>query len=162
MRIAVKGIVVPIILAALTLTGSLLSAADSRESLFLEGNKCYQSGQYEEALSAYQRILDAGFESGPLYYNMGNCCYKLSRIGPSILYYERAARSIPADEDLNANLAMANLFEANLSNADLRLVNFEKADLTGANLTNANIAGANLDGADLTDTIMPDGRKHIL
>jgi hypothetical protein len=40
---------------------------------------------------------------------MGNCCYKLSRIGPSILFYERAARVIPADEDLKANLAIANL-----------------------------------------------------
>jgi tetratricopeptide (TPR) repeat protein len=109
MKTTVKGKAVLVLLAASVLAGSSLSAADSNEALFLEGNKYYQSGQYEEALSAYQRILDAGFESGPLYYNMGNCCYKLSRIGPSILYYERAARSIPADEDLKANLAMANL-----------------------------------------------------
>jgi len=109
MKIVMKWKDVPILLAVLTLTGSCLFAADSKESLFLEGNKYFQSGMYEEALGAYQKILDAGYESGPLYYNMGNCCYKLSRIGQSILFFERAKKSISSDEDLTANLTMANL-----------------------------------------------------
>jgi tetratricopeptide (TPR) repeat protein len=96
-------------LAGLILAGSRSPAADTKETFFLEGNKYYQNGQYEEALGAYQKILDTGFESGPLYYNMGNCCYKLSRIGRSILFYERAKKSISSDEDLTANLTMANL-----------------------------------------------------
>jgi len=109
MKVSVKVKAVLVLLAVWTLTGPLLFAADSNETLFLEGNKYYQNGQYEEALGSYQRILDAGFESGPLYFNMGNCCYKLSRVGPSILFYERAKKRIPSDKDLAANLAMANL-----------------------------------------------------
>jgi hypothetical protein len=100
---------VTVIMTALAMIGSRLFAAETKEALFLEGNKYFQSGQYEAALGAYQKILDSGFESGPLYYNMGNCCYKLSRIGQSILFYERAKKSISSDEDLKANLAMANL-----------------------------------------------------
>jgi tetratricopeptide (TPR) repeat protein len=109
MRVLMKGKVHLILLAGLILAGSSSRAADSNEALFLEGNKYYQNGQYEEALGAYQKILDAGYESGPLYYNMGNCCYKLSRIGKSILFYERARKRISSDEDVRANLAMANL-----------------------------------------------------
>jgi tetratricopeptide (TPR) repeat protein len=109
MRVFIKWKAVLIPLAALALIECRLFAADSKDALFLEGNKSYQNGQYEEALGAYQKILETGFESGPLYYNMGNCCYKLSRIGQSILFYERARKSISSDEDLKTNLTMANL-----------------------------------------------------
>jgi hypothetical protein len=109
MRFTKIGITVLVAAAALTMTGSRLRAAESKEALFLEGNKYFQGGQYEAALGAYRKILDSGYESGALYYNMGNCCYKLSRIGQSIVFYERAKKSIASDEDLKTNLAMANL-----------------------------------------------------
>ena len=109
MRVRQKAKAVLALTAALSLIAPRLVAADSNEALFLEGNQYYQNGQYEEALGAYQKILDAGSESGALYYNMGNCCYKLSRIGQAVLYYERARKRIPSDEDVKANLAMANL-----------------------------------------------------
>ena len=109
MKALMKGKVYLIVLAGLILAASSSLTAEPNEALFLEGNNHYQTGQYEEALGAYQKILDSGFESGPLYYNMGNCCYKLSRIGLSILYYERARKRISSDEDVRANLAMANL-----------------------------------------------------
>jgi len=76
---------------------------------FEEGNRLYREGRYEQALQAYKSILESGLESGFVYYNIGNCHYKLNRIGPAILYYERAARWMPNDPDLRANLALANL-----------------------------------------------------
>ncbi len=76
---------------------------------FLEGNQLYQEGNYLGALESYQNILDEGYESGSVYYNMGNCYYKMRDIGHAILYYERARRLIPGDEDLKTNLALANL-----------------------------------------------------
>jgi len=85
------------------------SYAGERERLFSEGNLFYQNGKHHEALKTYQKILDTGYESGAVYYNMGNCYYKLHDIGRAILYYERAKRLMPEDEDLKANLALANL-----------------------------------------------------
>lgn len=76
---------------------------------FRQGNALYQAGQFDSALAAYGRILDQGFENGPLYFNMGNCAYKLGRTGTAVLYYEKARRFMPSDEDLKANLLMANL-----------------------------------------------------
>jgi tetratricopeptide (TPR) repeat protein len=90
-----------------------LAAAAGRSAdagrAFQDGNRLYQQGFYREALAGYQSILDSGCESGPLYFNMGNCCYKLSDIGRAVLYYERAKRLLPGDEDIKTNLAMANL-----------------------------------------------------
>jgi len=85
------------------------SFAGEKEHLFAEGNKFYQEGKYLEALNAYKRILEMGYESGSLYYNMGNCYYKIHDIGRAILYYERAKRLSPDDEDLKTNLKLANL-----------------------------------------------------
>jgi len=83
--------------------------AGEKEQLFSEGNAFYQEGKYSETLKAYQRILDMGYESGSLYYNVGNCYYKLQDIGRAILFYERAKKFMPGDEDLKINLTLANL-----------------------------------------------------
>lgn len=109
MKTSIKEKVSLFLLAGWILTGCRPLAADEKDGFFRQGNAFYQGGQYEQALESYQKILNAGYESGPLYFNMGNCCYKLSRIGQSILWFERAKKWMPSDEDLKTNLAMANL-----------------------------------------------------
>lgn len=74
---------------------------------FIAGNEAYQSGAYDEALNNYLRIVEAGFESSPLYYNIGNTYFKLGNLGRSILNYERAARLDPRNADVLTNLALA-------------------------------------------------------
>lgn len=83
--------------------------ASDMDDLFQEGNRIYQAGDYETALQSYRRILEMGHESGPLYFNMGNCHYKMQEIGRAVLFYERARKLMPGDEDVQANLALANL-----------------------------------------------------
>ncbi len=75
--------------------------------LFDEGNRLYQQGDYHGALGSYMRIVDAGLESGELYYNIGNAYFKLGDLGHSLVYYERARRLLPHDDDLLANLELA-------------------------------------------------------
>ncbi|MBN1895983.1 tetratricopeptide repeat protein [bacterium] len=79
------------------------------QDAFGQGVALYQSGQFEASLEAFAEVRNAGYESGPLYYNMGNCHYKLGRMGKAILFYERARKFMPKDPDLKANLAIANL-----------------------------------------------------
>jgi tetratricopeptide (TPR) repeat protein len=83
------------------------SSASQNTDLFKRGNTLYNEGKYEEAIEAYQKILDAGVHSAELYYNLANAHYKLSHIAPSIFYYEKALQLQPNDKDLqnNANFA---------------------------------------------------------
>ena len=76
---------------------------------FDEGNAAYVEGNYEQALTLYQKVEEAGVASASLYYNMGNTYYKMRDFPHAILYYEKAAKLDPSDEDIQANLAIANL-----------------------------------------------------
>ncbi|UCD22956.1 MAG: tetratricopeptide repeat protein [Gemmatimonadota bacterium] len=87
----------------------LVAAADlsAQASFFDEGNRLYQEGQFEAALESYLRIEQQGLESGALYFNIANAYFKLGDLGHSILYYERARRLLPRDEDVLSNLELA-------------------------------------------------------
>jgi len=45
-----------------------------------------------------------------LYYNIGNCYFRQGELGYAILYYLRAKRLNPNDDDINSNLAFARQF----------------------------------------------------
>lgn len=74
---------------------------------FNKANSLYNNGQYQEAISVYESILDEGFHSAELYYNIANAYYKLNSIAPSIYYYEKALLLKPNDKDIKNNLAYA-------------------------------------------------------
>ena len=76
---------------------------------FEEGNAAYGDGDYETALAKYDSIVANGEESAALYYNMGNTYYKMRQFPMAILYYEKALKLSPGDEDLRVNLEIANL-----------------------------------------------------
>jgi len=74
------------------------------DSLFREANRMYELGQYEPALERYNAVILSGSESSELYYNMGNSAYRSNSIGHAILYYEKALKLDPANEDAIHNL----------------------------------------------------------
>jgi tetratricopeptide (TPR) repeat protein len=82
-------------------------SAVTQVEFYQEGNRLYQEGDFEGALASYLRLVEAGFESGEVYYNIGNTYFKLGDVAPSILYYERARRLLPGDADVQANLDLA-------------------------------------------------------
>ena len=83
--------------------------AQSPEQRFEQGNEAYQQGKISEAVQIYESILQNGYTSGPLYYNLGNAYYREGNIPRAILNYERALRLMPGDDDLRHNLQIANL-----------------------------------------------------
>lgn len=87
---------------------SLINAQDEIK-LYQQGNQLYREGEYEKAVDCYLDVYKMGYESGALYYNIGNCYYKLDEIGKAILFYERAKKLMPGDEELDFNLKLANL-----------------------------------------------------
>lgn len=82
-------------------------ASAQNKVLFNAGNKAYNESNFQEAISAYERILDSGVHSTELYFNLANAYYKLNRIAPSIYYYEKALQLSPNDKEIKSNLAFA-------------------------------------------------------
>ncbi len=73
-----------------------------------EANAHYRVGDFFQAREAYLQVTATGVEDAFLFYNLGNACFKSERLGEAILWYERARRLDPRDEDINANLRFAN------------------------------------------------------
>ena len=61
---------------------------DSVTNTFEEANKLYNQSEYQLSIDKYLEIVDAGYHSSELYFNLGNCYYKINHIANSILYYE--------------------------------------------------------------------------
>ncbi len=76
--------------------------------VFDQANQLYLNADYSQAKEQYLKIINSGFESAELYYNLGNTFYKLGQIPPSILYLEKALILNPKDADIRFNLDLAN------------------------------------------------------
>lgn len=102
------------ILAYLILPGILViygigpAHAVNHQELVLKANKAYGAGDFTKAAEIYKSVVDAGFESSYLYYNLGNAYYKLQDYPNAILFYERARKLDPGNEDIDFNLNVAN------------------------------------------------------
>ena len=83
--------------------------AENQHNEWLDSaNQAYTNGDYGQAINQYEMILEHGYESAALYYNLGNAYYKQNIIDQAILNYERALLLKPHDEDIKYNLEMAN------------------------------------------------------
>lgn len=93
--------------AFLTLFAAVFILNASPLTDFHEANSCYEKGEFVKAADLYQKIIDEGYESGEIYYNLGNTHYKLGNIAETIVYYEKALKLIPKDRDVVENLKIA-------------------------------------------------------
>lgn len=73
----------------------------------IKAEEAYAASDYDKALEIYKSVLDKGYESADLYYNVANCFYRKGELAPSILNYERALRIDPSHEDAKHNLSLA-------------------------------------------------------
>jgi tetratricopeptide (TPR) repeat protein len=96
------------VLAALAALAAVVPAkATTPDELFEAGNNAYEEGRYEEAASAYEKILAYGVRDPRVHYNLGNAYFKLGKLGGAILHYERALRLDPSDHEARDNLDFA-------------------------------------------------------
>lgn len=94
---------------------AFVSAASAQETgeLWDKANTAYYNNDFADAIALYDSIEQSGMVSAKLYYNMGNAYFKAGRIGKSILYYNKAQRLAPGDEDIAHNLEIANTYTRN-------------------------------------------------
>jgi tetratricopeptide (TPR) repeat protein len=95
-----------ILFTSISLNGSTLN--DTLQIWMDEGNTAYQNKQYEKAISQYQNIIDKNFESAILFYNLGNAYYKNNEKAKSLLWYERALKLEPSNDDIIHNITFVN------------------------------------------------------
>lgn len=68
-----------------------------------EADSAYAREQYAEAIKLYEQAP----ASAAVYYNIGNCHYRLNNLAHAILFYERAYLLSPGNDDIRFNLSMA-------------------------------------------------------
>jgi tetratricopeptide (TPR) repeat protein len=74
-----------------------------------QANAAYMAQDFQKAAQLYEAALDENGASAAAYYNLGNAYYRLNRIAPSILNYERALLLDPGNRDFRFNLEIARL-----------------------------------------------------
>ncbi|MBP3682888.1 MAG: tetratricopeptide repeat protein [Rikenellaceae bacterium] len=110
-----------ILITALAATLSAVAQEDSvatatatpalgNEQIWDEANTAYVNANYPRAIELYHSIEDQGLASAKLYYNMGNAYFKTDDMGHAILYYNKALRLSPGDQDIRYNLDVANSY----------------------------------------------------
>ena len=85
----------------------LFSQVFFAQNSFEIGNKAYQKGNYQEAITSYESLLASTKESADVYFNLGNCYYKLNKVAPAIYNYEKALLLNPNDIEIQNNLKFA-------------------------------------------------------
>lgn len=85
-------------LAVFSINAGLVQQADS----------AYKGQNYGQALKLYTAAKDSLGPSATLYYNIGNCYYRLNRPGKAIVNYERALRLDPLHDEAATNLEFVN------------------------------------------------------
>ena len=70
----------------------------------------YDQGDFDAAAMAWQDMVDKGYVSAELYYNLGCAYFKAGELGYAIANFRRAERLAPDDEDIKLNYKFAQLF----------------------------------------------------
>ncbi|OYT16011.1 MAG: hypothetical protein B7C24_10020 [Bacteroidetes bacterium 4572_77] len=96
----------------MALLGFVLSSNNTYAQSFTknlyQAEHLYNNSKYDSAALLYQQVIDSGYQSPELYYNLGNTYYKLQEIPTAILYYEKALKLKPNNENIHHNLTLCN------------------------------------------------------
>lgn len=96
------------IIITLFILSTPLLASDKPADIYNEANINYKNGNYNKAVELYKSLCDKKIINSKIYYNLGNSYFKAERIGYAILYYEKALKLSPGDDDIKHNLLIAN------------------------------------------------------
>jgi tetratricopeptide (TPR) repeat protein len=82
-------------------------ASNNTNELLKKAEQAYDSKKYKEAIESYEKLVNEGYNSFQLYFNLGNAYYRNNELGKAIYYYELARKAEPNDEDVRINLGIA-------------------------------------------------------
>ncbi|UCF81275.1 MAG: SH3 domain-containing protein [Acidobacteriota bacterium] len=88
----------------LALGADLPAKAATAQAVLEEANALYEEGNFSEAAARYARLLEAGYASAPLYYNLGCAEYKAGNPGRAAWAFEQTLLRAPRDREARENL----------------------------------------------------------
>lgn len=80
--------------------------AQTLDTLNTKAFEAYSSQHYEEAVALYEQLTEKA-PSADTYYNLGCAYYRSEDLGHAILWFERALKLDPSNEDVRYNLEYA-------------------------------------------------------
>ena len=81
-----------IILIILSIITISLFADSQTDEVFQNAIKSYEQKEFSESLEQFLTIENENIISADLFYNIGNCNFRLNQLGKSILYYKKALK----------------------------------------------------------------------
>jgi len=84
----------------------LQSIASPYNEWWQHANRLYSAKQYDSAAYYFEKIAALQPQEATIYYNLGNTYYKLNKIGPAVLNYERALKIEPGNKKVADNLSL--------------------------------------------------------
>ncbi|MCM8782621.1 MAG: hypothetical protein NC828_06205, partial [Candidatus Omnitrophica bacterium] len=72
-------------------------------SVFIRANVYYEQANYDEAIKQYNSILEIGWESGNLYYNLGNGYFRLGMEEKDIEILKKSAENYQKALEIDPN-----------------------------------------------------------
>ncbi len=106
----VTGLIAAAVFVVLAAQLSVLNAAPLEQdgttlhAAFRGANEAYGNADYESALQGYRQLLSRSGSSAGLNYNAGCAALKAGELGHAVVYFHRAARLAPRDQDIQDNL----------------------------------------------------------
>ena len=94
------------ILCSIVLIFSAFWAKADGNIMFEQANALYHSKNYDSAAKLYTQLVENGYTSDDLYYNMGNAFYKAQKIGWAIWSYRKSMK-IHCDQNTLDNYRLA-------------------------------------------------------
>ena len=92
---------------ALTLLLVSVASAAWAQTALEQAENFYRQGKFSAALGIYESELKKVPNDPYLYYNIGNCYFKMGSSGLAIANYYRAFRLAPRDADIRHNLTLS-------------------------------------------------------
>lgn len=96
------------VLIATILLVAFHAAAQEPDQMAAQAAKAYNTKHYQEAITQYEKVIAGGYESYALYYNLGNAYFRNNEIAEAALYYEKALKLAPDNEDIKHNIEVVN------------------------------------------------------
>ena len=94
-------------LSALVLLITAFSLSVFAQTPSAEAEDLYRAGKFANALSVYEAELKNNPNDPYIYYNIGNCYFKMGSVGLAVANYYRAFKLDPRDGDIRHNLDLA-------------------------------------------------------
>lgn len=75
-----------------------------QEDIMINASENYEKGEFNKSIELYDSLLNSGFHSASLYYNLGNSYFKTDDFGNAMLYFEKALKYDPNNKDIQQNI----------------------------------------------------------